>query len=93
MNVDRQEIALLVLLNLSAAFDTLDHRIMGHILDNDFGRTSAALSWLTSFLSFQVNVSLLTSCNLETFLIHVVSVPWGSCLGPILVSMYASRLF
>ena len=42
--MERQEITLLVLLDLSSAFDTIDYSTMGNILKNDFGITGSALS-------------------------------------------------
>ena len=50
-NMNRKHVTLLVLLNLSSAFDTVDHNIMIRPLDMSFGITGTALQWLRSYLS------------------------------------------
>ena len=44
----KNQVVLLVLLDLSAAFDTIDHRILISRFSNRIGVTSAALSWFQS---------------------------------------------
>ena len=49
LNIDKQEITLLVLLDLSSAFDTIDHAIMLDILQHNFGyRFSPEMVWIFS---------------------------------------------
>ena len=91
MNMDNQQVTLLVLLDLSAAFDTIDHSIMNHILENDFGVTDKALCWLKSFLTDRKQSVIIDNQQSRDF--DLSRVPQGSCLGPILFIMYASRLF
>ena len=45
-SMDRQEVILPVLLDLSAAFDTVDHETTAALLDSDFGVANQALLWI-----------------------------------------------
>ena len=90
--MDRQEVTLLVLLDLSAAFDTIDHNIMVDLLESDFGITDNALSWIKSFLSGRRQCAVIEQQQSRDFDL-LSGFPQGSCLGPLLFIMYASRLF
>ena len=48
---DNSQPTLLVSLDLSAAFDTIDHSLLLSRLHTSFGISGTALSWLTSYLS------------------------------------------
>ena len=39
------------MLDLSAAFDTLDHSVLFHRFEHRFGITGTVLTWLKSYLS------------------------------------------
>ncbi len=51
LSSDRGCISLLVLLNLSAAFNTIDHNILLNRLENSVGISGSALAWVKSYLS------------------------------------------
>ena len=80
-----------MLLDLSAAFDTVDHDILLRRLETSFSITDAALAWFSSYLSGR---SQRVSVNGESSDCHPFPFggPQGSCLG-LLFSAYASKLF
>ena len=91
LSMDKQMVTMLVLLDLSAAFDTVNHLILLKLLQQDFGIDGVALQWFESYLSnrsqqVSSNGTLSKKVKLEC------GVPQGSCLGPLLFSAYASSL-
>ena len=50
LSVDRDNCSALVLLDLSAAFDTVDHQTLLDRLFNQFGVSDGALDWFKSYL-------------------------------------------
>ena len=90
--MNKQHVSLLVLLDLCAAFDTIDHCILLERLKSGFGIRGAALSWFASYLSNrsqQILIDGSLSMNFEL----TCGVPQGSCLGPLLFVLYASKVF
>ena len=80
---DDGQVSLLTLLDLSAAFDTIDHDILLHRLEHVFGIQNSALSFLRSYLTERKQTVPISgySSNSST-LLH--GLPQGSVLGPIL---------
>ena len=77
----------MVLLELSSAFDMLDHEILLNRLQNRLGINGSALQWLQSYLSnrkqFIVWKNEKSSC-----VDFNIGVPQGSVLGPLLFLDY-----
>ena len=62
MNMNRQHVTLLVLLDLSATFDTVDHKILLHRLQSSFGITGTGLKWFKCYLSDRSQRVILDGC-------------------------------
>ena len=90
--MDSKKCVLLVMLDLSAAFDTVDHEVLFHRLNHSFGITGSALKWLQSYFSDRsqcVNINGTSSspkplgCGL----------PQGSVIGPFDFPPYIAPVF
>lgn len=80
--VDRQEVVLLVLLDLSAAFDTVDHNVLLQRLYHRIGISGTALKWVESYLKSRTScVSIDGEYSAAAQLIY--GVPQGSVKGPL----------
>ena len=86
-----QSVMSLTVLNLSAAFDTVDHSILTSTVNNKFGIDDMALKWFKSYLqprSFKAVVNEKYSEEKQL----TYSVPQGSCSGTYLFILYCSML-
>jgi len=84
-------VSILSLLDLSAAFDTIDHGILLSRLATSFGFSGTVLSWFHSYLSNRTQRVMLEGMQSRA-LDLVCGVPQGSVLGPILFSLYIQPL-
>ena len=86
---DKGEVSLLGLLDLSAAFDTVDHSILINRLQNAYGIQGSALSWIRSFIEdCTQSVKFAEGQSVKSLVL--CGVPQGSVLEPILFILYTS---
>ena len=79
--LDDNQAAFLIMLDLSAAFDTIDHDILFKRFEHDFGIKGTALEWFKSYMTgrtFQVSVS----GSISNMFDLQYGVPQGSIIGP-----------
>ena len=87
MRADKGECSVLLLLDLSAAFDTIDHSILLNRLNKWVGLSGSALEWFSSYLSGR-SVAVGVDSYVSSSAPLTCGVPQGSILGPVLFSLY-----
>ena len=84
---DEKKSVILVLLDLSAAFDTVDHGRLLAVLNSRIGITGAALSWFESYLKGRTQHVVIK--NVQSSMTKLkCGVPQGSVLDPVLFTTY-----
>ena len=87
LSLDRNECVLLIALDLSAAFDTIDHPLLLARLAHRFGVTGRCLHWIKSYLQ-ERKMRVAIDGTLSDSKDLCCGVPQGSVLGPKLFTMY-----
>ena len=90
-HIDGGSVVALVCLDISAAFDMVDHHLLLERLSVEFGITGAARDWIASYLRsrrFFVRIGQSSSsiCSSNA------GVPQGSVLGSVLFTVYVSPI-
>ena len=89
--MENQMVTAMVAIDLSAAFDTVDHGILLDVLNKKFGVHNTALQWFDNYLSSR-------SCKVSLHGVHSkehqlpFSVPQGSVAGLVLYNAYAFNI-
>ena len=89
--MEHQKVTSLVAIDLSMAFDTVDHDILLSVLEKRFGVQDTCLEWFMSYLNsrycmVKIRNAFSSKCELNC------SVPQGSLEGPSLFTVHASTM-
>ena len=87
LGIDQKKAVFVVILDLSSAFDLVDHAILTHRMQTQFRLAGSVIQWLTSFL-LNRNFKCKVASELSSIYSIDCGVPQGSVLGPQLFSCY-----
>ena len=89
--MEKQDVTAVTILNLSAAFDTVNHDLLLEVLNKRFGIKDKALKWYEQYLKpRKLKISINNTYSEEQTINY--SVPQGSIQGTFLFNAYASTI-
>ena len=88
----RRKLALLISLDLTSAFDTVNFNVLLKILQNKLGFEGSVLRFFESYLKNR-NSRVTVENELSDYFYNEAGVPQGSILGPVLFSFYLTPLY
>ena len=89
--IDNSQVTIVVMIDLSAVFDTVDIPTVINILQNDFGIKYTPLKWVESYLTKRTVKVVIENSFSDTEHLKF-GVPQGSCAGPVIFTMYIAAL-
>ena len=85
--LDKNHAMLFVMLDLSSAFDAIDHEHLLTLLHDEYGVRETALSWFRTYLEGRTHCVQIDSKTSATIPLQR-GVPQGSVLGPVMFTLY-----
>ena len=92
LSLDNDLCVLLVMLDLSAAFDTVDHKLLFNRFEQSFGIQGEAREWLRSYFTGRFQAVRIDGVNSDPTALET-GMPQGSVIGPFCFPPYTSPLF
>lgn len=89
--LDKRLCTYLVLLDLSAAFDTIDHQVFLKQLQHEYGMGGGVVEWMSSYLTDREQRIVIDGTPSDKVDLHY-GFPQGSCVGPFGFKLYTKQL-